>query len=93
MSYTWSKNFSDFVDNLTGGSTPANAYDYSLERSFSPFDVTHRFVGYATWDLPFGKGKALLERRRRSEPGRRRMATEYHRDAGNRNPVHRDRAR
>ena len=45
MSYTWSKNFSDYVDNLTGGSTPANAYNYSLERSYSPFDVTHRFVG------------------------------------------------
>src|SRR6185437_9518573 len=24
LSYTWSKNFSDYVDNLTGGSTPAN---------------------------------------------------------------------
>ena len=34
ISYTFSKNFSDFVDNLTGGSTPANAYNYSLERSF-----------------------------------------------------------
>lgn len=62
LSYTFSKNFSDYVDNLTGGSTPANAYDYALERGFSPFDVTHRFVGYATWDLPVGKGKALLDR-------------------------------
>jgi hypothetical protein len=24
--------------------------------------VTHRFVGYATWDLPVGKGRALLNR-------------------------------
>jgi hypothetical protein len=62
LSYTFSKNFSDYVDNLTGGSTPANAYNYSLERSFSPFDVTHRFVGYGAWELPFGKGRALLNR-------------------------------
>jgi hypothetical protein len=59
-SYTWSHNISDFVDNLTGGSTPANAYDYSLERGNSPFDVRHRFVGYATWNLPIGKGGAVL---------------------------------
>jgi hypothetical protein len=60
ISYTWSHNFSDYVDNLTGGSTPANAYNYSWERSNSPFDVQHRFVGHATWDLPIGRGKALL---------------------------------
>ena len=59
-SYTWSHNFSDYVDNLTGGSTPANAYDYSLERGNSPFDVTHRFVGNAVWDLPVGQGGVVL---------------------------------
>ena len=62
LNYTFSKNFSDYVDNLTGGSTPETAYNYSLERSFSPFDVAHRFVAYGTWDLPVGKGKALLDR-------------------------------
>jgi hypothetical protein len=60
LSYTFSKNFSDYVDNLTGGSTPADAYNYSLERSFSPFDVTHRFVGNALWNLPIGKGGKIL---------------------------------
>jgi hypothetical protein len=60
ISYTFSKNFADFVDNLTGGSTPANAYNYSLERSFSPFDVTHRFVGNALYALPIGKGGLIL---------------------------------
>jgi hypothetical protein len=60
ISYTWSKNFSDYVDNLTGGSTPANAYNYSLERSFSPFDVTHRFVANGLWNLPIGKGGMIL---------------------------------
>jgi hypothetical protein len=60
VSYTWSHNFSDYVDNLTGGSTPASAYNYSLERSNSPFDVTHRFVGNAVWSVPIGKGGVLL---------------------------------
>ena len=60
LSYTFSKNFSDYVDNLTGGSTPANAYNYSLERSFSPFDVTHRFIGNALWNLPIGRGGMVL---------------------------------
>ncbi|MGC4056446.1 MAG: hypothetical protein QM757_47220 [Paludibaculum sp.] len=60
MSYTWSHNFADFVDNLTGGSTPANAYNYSLERSNSPFDVRHKFVANAVWNVPVGKGGVLL---------------------------------
>jgi len=60
ISYTWSKNFSDYVDNLTGGSTPAYAYNYSLERSFSPFDTTHRLVGNVVWNLPIGNGGLIL---------------------------------
>lgn len=62
ISYTWSKNFADFVDNLTGGSTPQNAYNYSAERSFSPFDTTHRLVGNVVWSLPIGKGGLILNR-------------------------------
>ncbi len=62
LSYTWSHNFSDYVDNLTGGSTPANAYNYSLERGNSPFDTTHRFIGNATYELPIGKGGVILNR-------------------------------
>lgn len=60
LSYTWSHNFSDYVDNLTGGSTPADAYNYSLERANSPFDVTHRFVGNVVYQLPIGKGGLIL---------------------------------
>lgn len=60
LSYTWSHNFADFVDNLTGGSTPANAYNYSLERSNSPFDVRHKFVANAVWNIPIGKGGVIL---------------------------------
>ncbi len=60
VSYTWSHNIADFVDNLTGGSTPADAYNYSLERGNSPFDVTHRFVANANWEIPVGKGRGFL---------------------------------
>jgi hypothetical protein len=60
LSYTWSHNISDYVDNLTGGSTPEYAYNYSLERSNSPFDQTHRFVAFATYNLPVGKGGYVL---------------------------------
>lgn len=61
LSYTFSRNFSDFVDDLTGGSQAfQDSYNYSLERSFSPFDVTHRFVGNALWHLPIGSGGMIL---------------------------------
>ena len=56
ISYTWSHNMADYVDNLTGGSTPQNAYDYAHEMSNSPQDVRHRFVGSGTWLLPIGEG-------------------------------------
>ena len=60
VSYTWSHNMADFVDNLTGGSTPQNAYDYAHEMSNSPQDVRHRFVGSAAWALPVGRGGLVL---------------------------------
>jgi hypothetical protein len=60
ISYTWAHAMSDFVDNLTGGSTPQNAYDYAHERSNSPFDQRHRFVAAGGWKLPIGKGGMVL---------------------------------
>jgi hypothetical protein len=60
ISYTWSHNMADFVDNLTGGSTPQNAYDYAHEMSNSPQDVRHRFVASGTWELPIGEGGWVL---------------------------------
>jgi hypothetical protein len=60
VSYTWSHNMANFVDNLTGGSTPQNAYDYGQEMSNSQQDVRHRFVGSAAWALPVGRGGLVL---------------------------------
>ena len=59
-SYTWSHNISNFVDNLTANAFPQNAYNYAAERGDSPFDQRQRFVGFATYELPVGKGRAFL---------------------------------
>ncbi|MFP5205871.1 MAG: TonB-dependent receptor [Acidobacteriota bacterium] len=60
ISYTWSHNMADFVDNLTGTSTPQNAYDYAHEMSNSPEDVRSRFTGAFTYVLPIGKGGLVM---------------------------------
>jgi hypothetical protein len=62
ISYTWSHNLADYVDNLTGDAFPQNAYDYAHEMSNSPQDVRHRFVGNAVWELPIGQGGWVLNR-------------------------------
>jgi hypothetical protein len=62
ISYTWSHNLANYVDNLTGDAFPQNAYDYSHEMSNSAQDVRNRFVGNAVWQLPIGKGGWLLNR-------------------------------
>ena len=64
-SYTWSKS----VD-LTSGARnhvgdiqfPQDAYCWRCERGLSNFNVAHRFVTSALYELPFGKGKPLLNR-------------------------------
>ncbi len=60
ISYSWSHNMADYVDNLTGGSTPANAYDYAHEMSYSQQDVRNRAVGSGTWELPIGQGGWIM---------------------------------
>jgi hypothetical protein len=60
VSYTWSHNMADYVDNLTGGSTPQNAYDYAHEMNNSAQDVRHRLVGSGTWELPVGEGGWMM---------------------------------
>lgn len=60
VSYTWSHNIANFIDNLTGGAFPQNAYNYAAERGDSMFDVRQRFVAYATYELPVGKNKKYM---------------------------------
>ncbi len=84
VSYTWSHNIADYVDNLTGTAFPQDSYDYAAERGDSMFDVRQRFVGFLTYELPVGKRQEILEsgRSRERRPGR--MASQHDRDEANR---------
>ena len=61
-SYTWSKSIdtSSSIRNQ-GNDTlfPMNSYCRECERARSAFDVRHRFVTSALYELPIGKGKGL----------------------------------
>jgi hypothetical protein len=61
VSYTWSHNMADFVDNLTGADTPQDAHNYGHEMSNSEQDVRHRFAATGTYDLPIGKDGYILK--------------------------------
>jgi len=62
ISYTWSHDLADYVDNLTSGvqAIPENSYNYSAEKSNAQIDIRERFVAYGTYNLPFGKGQRFL---------------------------------
>jgi hypothetical protein len=45
------------VDTVSG---PQNAFNFAAERGNSAFDIRQRLVVSTIYDLPFGKGKALL---------------------------------
>ena len=60
--YTWSKS----IDNSSGTRTqgldilfPQDSNCFACERSLSSFDVRHRWVLGAVYDLPVGKGKTV----------------------------------
>jgi Carboxypeptidase regulatory-like domain len=55
-SYTWSKSI-DYNSFSTGGIVGQNSYDLRGDRGLSDFDVRHRFVISAIYDLPFRGGK------------------------------------
>lgn len=57
--YTWSKSIDqDSDDGAAGG---VDYYNRALEKGRSDFDVAHRWVSYAIWDMPFGKGRRFLQ--------------------------------
>jgi hypothetical protein len=59
-SYTWSKSIDNQSngtdDSAASGQYPQNPGNASLDRGLSSFDRTHRFVGSAVWEIPFGRG-------------------------------------
>ncbi|MGH9629368.1 MAG: hypothetical protein ACRD7E_13695, partial [Bryobacteraceae bacterium] len=63
-SYQWSKAISDSRGTSgAGGSSnsfPQNPFNLAAERSLADEHRAHRFVASFVYDLPFGRGKALL---------------------------------
>jgi len=61
-SYTWSKSIDDasnFFPSAGDPNYPQNSYDLRAERARSNFDVRHRFTLSYSYDLPFGRGRAV----------------------------------
>ncbi len=62
-SYTWSKaidNQSNGTDTASAsGQYPQDSRNPGLDRGLSSFDRTHRVVGSAVWEIPFGKSEAF----------------------------------
>jgi len=58
-SYTWSKSIDNQSngtdDSAASGQYPQNPNNFALDRGLSSFDRTHRFVGSAVWEIPFGR--------------------------------------
>jgi hypothetical protein len=57
--YTWSKSIDEASDD--GGAGGITYYNRRLEKGRSNYDVAHRWITYAIWQLPFGKGKPFLK--------------------------------
>ena len=94
LAYTWSEALGDFLDHLSagGGATgnfPQDAYNMAADYGPLAFDIPHRFVASAIYELPFGAGRRYLtERRGRGDP--RRLVGERHPHAERRPAVHGD---
>jgi hypothetical protein len=59
--YTWAKTLTDGSIAAGGGPSGEDYYNRKLEKSLSPNDVPQIFVVAYTYELPFGKGRALLK--------------------------------
>lgn len=58
-SYVFSKILTD-ADGYWPGSAAMDPYNRGLEKSIGQYDLTHNLKFSAVWDLPFGKGKPML---------------------------------
>jgi hypothetical protein len=58
--YTWSKSLNE--NEGDGGDGGVTFYNRRLEKGRSSTDIRHRFVSVMSYDLPFGKGRRLLNR-------------------------------
>src|SRR6185437_412132 len=68
VSYTWSKNMSNVpaqpaaIGNVTQSTTPQDWGNLAAERSISDMDQPQNLVTSFTAQLPFGRGRAFLNR-------------------------------
>ena len=68
LSFLTSYTFSKMLDNVVGQSNfysgtsnfAVNIYDLTSERGLSAIDTPHRFLFSGSYELPFGKGKAMF---------------------------------
>lgn len=60
VSYTFSK-LLDYNEDNFSSMFPMDPYNLSLERGLSQSHFPHRFVTAAVYDLPFGKGRPMLQ--------------------------------
>jgi Carboxypeptidase regulatory-like domain/TonB dependent receptor len=63
--YTWSKMLDDNSGSFNGGNQSPPFMDNNrrdLDKSYSVFDIPHRLVASFEYELPFGAGRALLNR-------------------------------
>src|SRR6266536_4657401 len=58
-SYVFSKILTD-ADAYWPGAAAVDPYNRRLEKSIGQYDITHNLKISAVWDLPFGKGKSML---------------------------------
>jgi hypothetical protein len=56
--YTWGKSIDEASDD--GTATGVTYYNRRLDKARSNYDVRHRWITYAIWDLPFGSGKRFM---------------------------------
>lgn len=54
--YTWARDIGDLED----GESPEDSYDRRRERAVWSDIPTHRFAANMLWQMPFGRGRALL---------------------------------
>jgi len=65
LGYTWSHSIDDVQLEFGGGAAgpqPQDPRNIGPERGNSNFDIRHRLTLSYVWELPFGKGRAMLNR-------------------------------
>jgi hypothetical protein len=61
--YTWSHALDNIAEQFgSGGGGLQNFKDFRSARGNSNFDVRHRLVSAAVWEMPFGRGRRWLNR-------------------------------